>query len=299
MQLLEGLWLQLSRGQNKMFKNPMVYLAVGIVIVALVSQSFFTVHQTQKALLLQLGEPVGEILGPGLHFKLPFIQKIIYFDARILDYEARSTEAFTIDKKAIVLDNYARWRIAKPLLFYKTMRSIPGAQARLDDVVYSQLRAFIGGHTLTEVVSSKRASIMEDLTKRVAELMIPFGVEVIDVRIKRTDLPPENQRAIFGRMRAERERQAKQYRSEGVEASTRIRSDADKQRAIILAEAVKSSEILKGEGDALAAKIYADAFGKSPEFFEFRRGLEALSKTLKNNSRVILSHDNPILKPLQ
>lgn len=279
--------------------NPLVYLAIAVVLLAVVSQSFFTVHQTQKALVLQLGDPIDKVYGPGLHFKLPFIQNVLYFDARILDYDARSTEAFTVDKKAIVLDNYARWRISNPLQFYKTMRTIPGAQARLDDVVYSQLRALVGGYTLTEVVSSHRAQIMEEVTRKVAALMEPFGVEVVDVRIKRTDLPPENQRAIFGRMRAERERQAKQYRSEGVEESTRIRSDADRQKAVILAEAAKKSEIIRGEGDALAAKTYADAFGQSMEFFEFQRGLEALRKSLRDNSRVVLSQDNPILKPLR
>lgn len=282
-----------------MKNNPLVYLAIVVVIVLVASQSFFTVHQTQKALVLQLGDPIDEVYGAGIHFKLPFIQNVLYFDARILDYDARSTEAFTVDKKAIVLDNYARWRISNPLQFYKTMRTIPGAQARLDDVVYSQLRALVGGYTLTEVVSSQRAQIMQEVTKKVADLMKPFGVEVVDVRIKRTDLPAENQRAIFGRMRAERERQAKQYRSEGVEESTRIRSDADRQRAVELAEAAKKSEIIRGEGDALAAKTYADAFGKSPEFFEFQRGLEALRKSLRDNSRVILSQDSPILKPLR
>ncbi|MEG2172668.1 MAG: protease modulator HflC [Desulfovibrionaceae bacterium] len=282
-----------------MKNNPLVLLAVAVVLLVVGTQSFFTVHQTQKALVLQLGDPIDEIYGPGIHFKLPFIQNVLYFDARILDYDARSTEAFTVDKKAIVLDNYARWRIANPLQFYKTMRTIPGAQARLDDVVYSQLRALVGGYTLTEVVSSHRAQIMEEVTRKVAALMKPFGVEVVDVRIKRTDLPPENQRAIFGRMRAERERQAKQYRSEGVEESTRIRSDADRQRAVELALAAKKSEIIRGEGDALAAKTYADAFGQSIEFFEFQRGLDALRKSLRDNSRVILSHDNPILKPLR
>lgn len=282
-----------------MKNNPLVYLVVAVVLVLVASQSFFTVHQTQKALVLQLGDPIDAIYGPGIHFKLPFIQNVLYFDARILDYDARSTEAFTVDKKAIVLDNYARWRISNPLQFYKTMRTIPGAQARLDDVVYSQLRALVGGYTLTEVVSSQRAQIMEEVTRRVADLMKNFGVEVVDVRIKRTDLPAENQRAIFGRMRAERERQAKQYRSEGVEESTRIRSDADRQKAVVLAEAARSSEVIRGEGDALAAKTYADAFGQSLEFFEFQRGLEALRKSLRENSRVILSHDNPILKPLR
>ncbi len=282
-----------------MFKNPLA-LGIGVfVLVLLLGQSYFTVHETEKALVLQLGVPKDTIYGPGLHFKLPFIQNVLYFDARILDYDARPTEAFTVDKKAIVLDNYARWRIENPLQFYRTMRTIPGAQARLDDVVYSQLRALVGGYTLTEVVSTQRAKIMEEVTKRVAELMHGFGVEVVDVRIKRTDLPSENQRAIFQRMQAERERQAKQYRSEGVEESTRIRSDADRQKAIILATANKKAEIIRGQGDAEAAQIYANAFGKSPEFYEFQKGLEVLSKSLQNNSRIVLSQDNPILKPLQ
>ncbi len=282
-----------------MKKAPLGVVIVAFVAVLFVWQGFFTVHETEKALVLQLGVPKDKIYGPGLHFKLPFIQNVIYFDARILDYDARPTEAFTVDKKAIVLDNYARWRIENPLQFYRTMRTIPGAQARLDDVVYSQLRALVGGYTLTEVVSTQRAKIMEEVTKRVATLMQGFGVEVVDVRIKRTDLPAENQRAIFDRMRAERERQAKQYRSEGVEESTRIRSDADRQRAVILAEAAKKSEIIRGEGDAIAAKTYADAFGKSPEFFTFQRGLDTLRRSLRQNSRIVLSQDNPVLKPLQ
>ncbi len=282
-----------------MFKNPLTLVIGLFLVVVIAGQSFFIVHQTEKAIVLQLGTPQDAVYGPGLHFKLPFIQNVIYFDARILDYDARPTEAFTVDKKAIVLDNYARWRIANPLQFYQTMRTIPGAQARLDDVVYSQLRALVGGYTLTEVVSSQRAKIMEEVTKRVANLMKGFGVEVVDVRIKRTDLPAENQRAIFERMQAERERQAKQYRSEGVEESTRIRSDADRQTAVILAEANKKSEIIRGEGDAEAAKIYANAFGKAPDFYAYQKGLEVLSKSLRENSRIVLSHDDPVLAPIQ
>lgn len=281
--------------QNKSF----IWLAVLLVIGTIANESFFTVHQTQKALVLQLGEPLDSVYGPGLHFKLPFVQNVVYFDARILDYDARPTEAFTVDKKAIVLDNYARWRIANLLQFYRTMRTIPGAQARLDDVVYSQLRALVGGYTLTEVVSTHRAQIMEEVTLRVADLMKGFGVEVVDVRIKRTDLPAENQRAIFGRMRAERERQARQYRSEGVEESTRLRSDADRQKSIILAEAAKKAEILRGEGDAQAAKTYADAYNKAPDFFEFQRGLDALRTALQENSRIVLSQDDVFFKPLR
>ena len=277
-------------------------LAVGLAVIiflAVASQCLFTVHQTEKALVLQLGEPLDTVYKPGLHFKMPFIQNVIYFNARILDYEARSAEALTVDKKAIVLSNYARWYIEDPLKFYRTMRTINGAQERLDDVVYSQLRALVGSYTLAEVISSQRAAIMQTVTKKVAELMKDFGVNVIDVRIKRTDLHAENARAIFGRMRAERERQAKQYRSEGGEESTRIRSDADRQQAVELAEAGRKSELIRGAGDGEAARIYAEVFGKAPDFFEFRRGLEALRKSLGQNSRVVIAQDNPLLKALQ
>ena len=278
-----------------MSKYPVIVSILVIVIVGLLSQSWFTVHQTQKAIVLQLGEPLPEVYGPGLHFKLPFIQNVVYFDSRVLDYEARSREAFTVDKKAIVLDNYARWKIINPLQFYRTMRTIPGAQARLDDVVYSQLRALVGAYTLTEVVSSHRAAIMKEVTDKVSELMKPFGVEVLDVRIKRTDLPTENQRAIFGRMRAERERQAKQYRSEGDEESARIRSDADRQKAVILAEAAREAQVERGKGDAKAAATYAESYNKSPDFYAFQRWLEAMRKSFRENSKMVLSNENPLL----
>lgn len=220
---------------------------------------------------------------------------MVYFDARVLDYAASSREAFTVDKKTIVLDNYARWRISDPLQFYRTMRTIPGAQARLDDVVYSQLRALVGAYTLTEVVSKERATIMARVTEKVSDLMKPYGVEVLDVRIKRTDLPTENQRSIFDRMRAERERQAKQYRSEGQEQATRIRSDADRQKALILAEANREAQVLYGQGDAQAAAVYAAAYGKAPEFYSYQRWLEALRKSFKENSKLVLDSQRPLL----
>lgn len=278
-----------------MSKHPVLVSCLILVCVALLSQCYFTVHQTQKAIVLQLGEPLPEVYGPGLHFKLPFIQNVVYFDGRVLDYNARSREAFTVDKKAIVLDNYARWRITNPLQFYRTMRTIPGAQARLDDVVYSQLRALVGAYTLTQVVSSHRAAIMKEVTDKVSELMKPFGVEVLDVRIKRTDLPQENQRAIFERMRAERERQAKQYRSEGEEESTRIRSDADRQRALIMAEATRDAQMERGKGDASAAGTYAEAYGKSPDFYAYQRWLQAMRKSFQENSKIVLSNETPLL----
>jgi len=276
-------------------KTPFFLLAL-LACLLLLTQAVFTVHQTESAIVLQLGDPKNEVYGPGLHFKIPFIQKAVFFDARVLDYEASSREAFTVDKKAIVLDNYARWRITDPLQFYRTMRSLNGAQARLDDVVYSQLRAMVGGYTLSEVVSTQRAAIMTEVTKKVKEIMKGFGVEVIDVRIKRTDLPPENLRAIFGRMRAERERQAKQYRSEGDEESTRIRSDADRQKAIILAEAARDGQVIRGDADAKAAATYASAYGKNPEFYAFQRWLEAMKTSFSKNSKMVLSSPAPLIE---
>lgn len=275
----------------------MVPITLLLILLAAGSQCFFTVHQTQKALILQLGEPLSRVYDAGLHLKLPFVQNVIYFDARVLDYEARSREAFTVDKKAIVLDNYARWHIINPLQFYQTTRNVPGAQARLDDVVYSQLRALVGAYTLTEVVSSHRADIMKEVTNKVSDLMKNFGVEVLDVRIKRTDLPAENQRAIFGRMRAERERQAKQYRSEGEEESTRIRSDADLQRAVILAEASRNAQVQRGKGDAEAAATYAQVYNKSPEFYAYVRWLESMRNSFKHNSKMVLSTPTQLLAP--
>ena len=164
-------------------------------------------------------------------------------------------------------------------------------------MVYSQLRAQVGRHSLTEVVSSKRSGIMADVTRRASDIMKEYGIEVVDVRIKRTDLPAENQRAIFGRMRAERERQAKQYRSEGVEEATKLRSEADRERAVILAEANRRSSVIRGEGDATAARVFAEAFSRAPDFYKFQRGLEALKKSFEQNSRIVITNDDPSSPP--
>jgi len=274
-------------------------LAIAVFLVLVGTQSFFIVHQTEQSIVVQLGDPLDKVYRAGLHFKIPFIQQVLTFDARLLDYDARSAEALTSDKKAIVLDNYARWNITDPLQFYRSVRSFAGAQSRLDDVVYSQLRAIVGRHTLTEVVSSKRTAIMQEVTKLTSEIMKEYGIEVIDVRIKRTDLPKENQIAIFGRMRAERERQAKQYRSEGTEESTKLRSLANRQRAVIMAKANRTASILRGEGDAQAAKTYSEAFSKSPDFYAFQRGLEAVKKSFSNKTKMVIRGSDPILKPLQ
>jgi membrane protease subunit HflC len=282
--------------------KPSTIALIALVVLAAIglTQSAFTVDQTEKALVIQLGRPVGEkALGPGLHFKMPLIQNVVYFDARILDFDAKPEEITTTDKKYMNVDSYTKWRIVDPLTFYTKVRTIQGAQARLDDIVRSQLRVAVGRYTLIEVVSHKRQEIMDAVTSRSRELLKPYGIDVLDVRIKRTDLPPENARAIFGRMKAERERQAKQYRSEGREASAKIIAEADKERSIILADAQKQSEIVRGEGDAQATKIYAEALGRSPDFYEFTRSLEAYRKSFKDNSRFIMTPNSPFMRYIQ
>lgn len=279
---------------KRLFTVVMFLVLLGIVG----SQSVFTVFETHRAIVLQLGKPVGEVLEPGLHFKLPFIQNVLYFDVRLLNYDTRQAEALTRDKKTIVLDSYTRWKIIDPLLFYQRLRTVPAAQARLQDVIYSELLAVVGRHDLTAVVSGERQAIMDEVHRRANIRIEGSGVEVVDVRIKRTDLPPENQKAIFARMKAERERQAMQYRSEGVEEATKLRSNADRERAVLLADARQRSEELRGEGDAEAVRIFAEALKQSPEFFEFTRSLQAYKKGLKNNTKLLLSPDDEFLRYL-
>jgi len=283
-----------------MKKTTIIFAAAIIIGAFVLTSAAFTVDQTQQAIVIQLGRPIGDkALGPGLHFKLPVVQTVVFFDARILDFDAKPEEITTTDKKYMNVDSYTKWKIIDPLTFYTKVRTIQGARARLDDIVRSQLRVALGRYTLIEVVSHKRQEIMDMVTERSKELLMPYGIEVLDVRIKRTDLPAENARSIYGRMKAERERQAKQYRSEGQEASAKIKANADKERAIILADAGKQAEIIRGEGDALATKIYADALGQSPDFYEFTRSLEAYRQGFDKNTRFILTPKSPFLKHLQ
>ncbi|GHV53098.1 protein HflC [Deltaproteobacteria bacterium] len=276
---------------------------VVLVLVLVATQSIFTVHQTEKALILQLGEPMGETLLPGLHFKLPFIQNVLYFDARIINYDAnvaeidkKEKEAITKDKKVIILDNYSKWRIRDPLIFYQNLRTVNNAQINLKQIIKSEQLAVVGKYDLNEVVSSHRQEIMNTVKEQVNDKIQQYGVEVVDVRIKRTDLPEENQRAIFNRMTAERERQAMAYRSEGEKDATIIRANTDYERAKIIAEAKKQSEILRGEGDAEATRVFAEAVSQSPEFYTFSRSLEAYKKTLREKTRIVLNSDDSFLR---
>jgi len=268
----------------------------GLIVIFVVSLSLFTVDQTQQAIVIQLGKPLEGIYGPGLHFKVPFIQQVMTFEKRILVYDASPTEILTKDKKNLVVDNYTKWAITNPLRFYTTVRNENGAQARLDDIVYAGLRVELGQHNLSDIVSETRDALMMKVTEKSAKRAEDYGIRVVDVRIKRADLPEQNEKHVFGRMKAERERQAKQYRSEGEEESKKITAKADMERTIILAEAYKISEKLKGEGDAKSIKIYAEAYKKDIEFYGFIRSLEAYGKALEKDTKLVINLDAPFFK---
>ncbi|MBE1426131.1 membrane protease subunit HflC [Desulfomicrobium macestii] len=272
---------------------------IGIAVFILL-QCVFVVDQTERAIVLQLGKPVGNAdYEPGLHFKLPFVQNVIFFDSRVLEYDAPAAEILTQDKKNMVVDNFSRWRIVNPLLFYQKVRSVQNGLSRIDDIVYSQLREALGRYTLTEIVAVERSTIMDEVTTKSNVLLGEYGIHIIDVRIKRTDLPQENQLAIYGRMKAERERQAKQYRSEGREEATKITTLADRQRAVILADARRAAEATRGEGEAAATAIYAQALSQDPDFYEFVRTMDAYKKTMKDQTQFVLTPQSEFFKYLQ
>jgi len=268
--------------------RSVLIIALSVFILLVVgSMSLYTVSQVQTAIILEFGKPIGEPKSPGLHFKWPW-RSAIFFDKRILDYDAKAREVLTSDKKTLLVDNYAKWRITNPLLFYQTVRTPEGALQRLDDVIYSEMREALGRYTMTEVVSTKRAAIMLEVSERSSRLIAEYGIVVVDVRIKRTDLPDQNLKSIYNRMSAERKRQAKQYRSEGEEEAAKIRSEADRERTVILAEARREAEVLLGQGDAEAVRVYAEAYGADPSFYAFSRSLEAYTTGLKSRTRMVL-----------
>lgn len=262
-----------------------------VVIVIVLAGSVFTVDETEQVLVTQLGKYVRTVAEPGLGFKVPFLQTIHKFEDRVLEYDAAAAPIITSDKKHLDIDNYARWRIIDPLKLYQTVRDESGAQARLDDIVFSELREEVARHTLTEIVSVNREAIMEKVHEQCDTKAREYGIEVIDVRIKRADLPAEVARSVYARMKAERQRIAKKYRSEGEEEAVKIRATTDKEKAILLAESYRQAEKLKGEGDAEAIRIYAEAFEKDPEFYAFVRTLEAYEKSLKRDTTIVLPSD--------
>ena len=276
--------------------KPNAFIIGLALVIALASMSMFTVHITQSAVLLELQKPKEIIAKPGLYFKIPFIQKVRYFSKQLLDNDSPPAEVITRDKKNLLIDNFSLWRITDPLKFLETVRSVNGARARLDDIVYSELRVEIGTHDLHAAVTESRETIMAKITKEANVKAAEYGIELADVRIKRIDLPPEIANSIFNRMRTERERIAKEYRSEGNEESTKIRATTDKEKTILIAEAYKQEQTVRGKGDAKAIKIYADALQKDPKFYAFIRSMEAYKTSLKNDTTILMTEDSDFLK---
>ncbi len=261
-------------------------------------QIFFTVNETGQVIITQFGEYKRSIQEPGLAFKTPFVQTVHRFERRILASDASKAEYLAQDKKRLVADPITRWRIADPLQFFKTVRDESGARARLDDLVFSELRREVASHEFGVVIGPKRETIMDNMARSVREKAREFGIEVVDVGIKRADLPGEVQTSVFQRMQAEREREGKRYRSEGEEESAKLRAETDKQRTIVLATARQDAEKLRGDGDATATAIYAAAYGKDPEFYTFTRSLRAYEQFLGRRSTLLLSTESDLFRYL-
>lgn len=274
-----------------------VALAVALLGANLV---VFTVTEVEQVVVTQFGEPKRVISQAGLYFKLPDpIQKTTVFDRRLLDYDSNPDPIYTRDKKTLIIDNYARWRIADALTFLRALRTVDEALARLDDIIYSELRKELGQHDLAEVVATNREAIMDTVTMRTNEAARVYGIEVVSVRIKRADLPPENEAAVYNRMRAERAREAKTYRSEGEEEALKIRAETDLEATAIRAEAYERSQGLRGEGDAEALRIYAAAYRNAARFYEFTRTLEAYERSLDEKTILVQPTDTDFLRYLK
>jgi len=281
-------------------KAVRIFFVAVVVFLVLASLITFKVDETKQALVLEFGKPLKVIEQSGLHFKLPPpFRTIEIFERRLLIYDSPPNIVVTQDKKNLVVDAFARWRIVNPLLFRQTVRTEPGAQARLDDIIYSDLLRELGQHNLDDIVSANREMIMEAVTKEANVKAKDYGIEVLDVRIKRTDLPQENEDAIFRRMQAERHRIANLYRSEGEEAALKIRAQADKEVKVLLAESYRKSQVIRGMAEAEATKIYAKAFNQDPDFYEFSRTLEMYRKALNERTTIVLPPNSVLFKYLK
>ncbi|MDQ6969454.1 MAG: protease modulator HflC [Mariprofundus sp.] len=283
-------------------KLTMMAILLGAVAVVL-SMSTYVVDQREQALVLQFGNPKAVVQTAGLHFKPPW-QSIVTFDRRLLESDAPPNEVITKDKKSIIVDSYTRWRITDPLKVYQVARTQTGVVARMDDVVRGKVREVLGQHTLHEIVSGGenadlRSALMKSIKERADAGVQDYGISVVDVRIKRADLPPENSKAVFQRMKAERGRIAKEYRSEGEEAAKEIRAEAEKVRKTLLAEAYKKSEIIRGKADATSTAIYAKAYNKDANFYAFTRSLEAYRKSIDSDTRLVITPDSEFFNYFQ
>jgi membrane protease subunit HflC len=271
--------------------NRSVAIGAGVVaVIVLIGLylSAFTVSMTQQAIVLQFGDPRAVVTEPGLHWKLPVVQNVVYVDKRILNLNAPPEEIIAKDRKRLVVDAFARYRIVDSLRFYQSIGSLQSAEDRLKPNLVSSLRNVLGDHTLEELVRDNRAGLMKKIQAAFNNAAQQFGIEVVDVRIRRADLPEQNSQAIYQRMQTEREREAAEIRAQGNEEAQRIRSRADREVTVLIAESERDAQIARGEGDAKRNEIYAAAYSKDPEFFAFYRSMEAYKKSLKGDNTTMI-----------
>ena len=274
---------------------------ISLVFLTLVGfvglNALFTMNEREQGLVLQFGEPKRVIKSTGLHFKIPLIQNVVRYDKRILEYDLPVEEVIAVDKKRMLVDSFTRFKIVDPLEFYKTVGTESSVRNRINSNVISSLRRVVGRVTLDELLSEERSNIMEDIKIEVNNEASRFGIEIVDVRIRRADLPEANSQAIYERMISERVREAKEFRAKGSEIAQKIRAEADKDKTVILAEATKKSEILRGEGESEAVSIYAGAFEQDPDFYSFYRSMQAYGNVLgEDGTTMILSPDSEFLE---
>lgn len=281
--------------------NQTKLIAIGVAgaaaLVVLLS-SLYTVHQTQLALVVQVGQPRAVVSEPGLHMKLPWpLQNIVYVDKRVLNLDLPTEEVIAQDKKRLVVDAFARWRVTDPLRFFQSLSDVDVARVRLQPILGSNVRRVLGAQTFAAVLSGERAQLMLSIRDGVNMETKSFGIEIVDVRIRRADLPAQNSDAIYLRMQQERVREANEYRAQGEQVSQEIRSKADRDATVIMAEAQRSADITRGEGDGEKNRIFAAAFGRDPDFFSFYRSMTAYTSSLKgDNTTVILSPDSDFFR---
>ena len=273
------------------------YIFLGLVALGLVLSSVYIVYQPEQAIVLQFGKPIRMVNDAGLKFKVPFIQKVVFYDSRLLNLDPPAQEVVLNDKKRLDVDSFTRYQIVDPLKFYKTVKTETQARSKLEEIVNSSLRKVLGRVTLTELLSQQRTQIMADISKTVKQDAEAIGVSVADVRIRRADLPMEVMQAINERMKTERQRDAKEFRAKGQQKAQNIRATADKEAAIIVAEAEKQSQILRGEGDRESVAIWNKTVGQDVDFYEFYRSLEAYRKSLGDSeTSLVLSPDSQFFK---
>ena len=274
------------------------FIVLAIILVGVVIfQSLFIVQEISQAIVLQFGDPKKIVTKAGLNFKLPFIQNVVYLDKRILNLDNDPEEVIAADQKRLIVDAFARFKIVDPLKFYISVGNERVARSRLSTIINSRIRGVLGTQELATLLSTDRARQMQIIQSQVNEEAKNFGINIVDVRIKRADLPPANSEAIYKRMQTEREREAKEFRAQGAEIAQKIRSTADKDVTVILAQANKKSEIMKGEGDGQRNKIFANAFGRDPQFFAFYRAMQAYEKALiGGETSLVLSPDSDFFK---